>query len=111
MSRYGPQADTAELHDDICYVRSSGRRANGTPCPRLTDCVEKVSSSTPRNFLRAAGAVFRERCGGPHRPRPSQSKTRAIDLRHQTNQIEELIVVPANFARRSTFDFFNRIDP
>ena len=77
----------------------------------MADSVEKISSSTLRNFLRLVGADFRERRGGPHRPLPSQPKTRLIDLRQQTNQIEDLISIQVNFLQRSTFDFFNRIGP
>jgi hypothetical protein len=36
---------------------------------------------------------------------------RLIDLRQQTNQIEDLIGIQANFLQQSTFDFFNRIGP
>src|SRR3954471_2803134 len=54
---------------------------------------------------------FSRKLWGPHRPRPTQPKTRPIDLRQQTNQIEDLISIPTNFLERSTFDFFNRIGP
>src|SRR4051812_22798629 len=75
----------------------------------MADSVEKVSWWTPRNFLCAVGAVFQERCGGPHRPRPSQPKTPAIDLSQQAEEIEDRIVIQAKFFERLTSDFFNRI--
>ena len=73
------------------------------------DSVEKVCLRTRRNFLRAVGAVFRERRGGPHGARPSQSKTPVADLRRQTDEIEDRIVSQAKFLERSTSDFFNKI--
>jgi hypothetical protein len=78
-------------------------------CLLCADSVEKVSWWRPRDFFRVVGAAFQERCGGPHRPRPSQPKTPAIDLRQQAEEIEDRIVIQANFFERLTSDFFNRI--
>ena len=70
--------------------------------------VEKVCSPALQNFLRVVGAVFREGRGGPHDARRSQSKTPVVDLRRQTDETEDRIVIQPNFLQRSTSDFFNR---
>jgi hypothetical protein len=79
--------------------------------PLWADSVEKACSPALQNFLGVVGASLRDGRGGPRDPRPNQSKTPVVDLRRQRDETEDRIVIPTNFRRRSTFDFFNRIGP
>jgi len=63
----------------------------------------------PHNFLGVVGAVFRERREGTSWRATESIQTPAIDLRRQTDSIEDRTVIQAKFLERSTSDFFNRI--
>ena len=77
-------------------------------CLFMADSVEKVCLRTWRNFLRGVGAVVDKGAGGPHGARPSKSKTPVVDLRRQTDEIEDRLVVQANFLQRSTSELFQQ---
>jgi hypothetical protein len=41
----------------------------------MADSVEKVPAAASPDFLRAAGAFYAVRHGGPHQPKPNPSAT------------------------------------
>ena len=111
MAEIGQKAKYSLRADVFRSTPNRRHSADGLACPRGADCVEKVCSLALPNFLGVVGAVFREGREGPHGVRPGQSKTPVVDLRPQSDETEDRIVIPTNFRQRLTFDFFNTIGP